>query len=85
MGPVVALLPQPIPKENETDETLDGQEPISYRLKTNCLQDVNADMLSSISCCADSVRTVLSFFKSIRHPDHMKQVAVAENPDHIPW
>jgi len=36
-------------------------------------------MLSSISCCADSVCTVL-VFKSIRHPDHMKQVAAAETP-----
>ncbi len=62
MGPVVALLPQPIPEENETEETLDGQEPISYRLKTNCLQDVNAGMLSPISCCANSVCTFLSFY-----------------------
>jgi hypothetical protein len=26
MGPIVALLPHPIPEENDTDETLDGQE-----------------------------------------------------------
>ena len=54
-----------------------------YRLKTICLQGVNAGMLSSISCCADSVCTVL-VFKSIRHPDHMKQVAAAEPPAIFP-